>query len=251
MIFLLGGHDLEMAEIRRIVNECRIECKDYGLSWNNAKLSAYSKILDETNVFVAVELVTDIPLPKNYIPIDHHNENSNENSSIEQVIELLNNRAGIDVKMTRDIKLIAENDKGYIPAMLKIGATTEEVKDIRQRDRKVQGVTEEDERLAEQSIRENCTTKKGITVIKSLTSKFSTITDRLYPYDRLLIYTEHELTYYGDNISRLTNTYRDLVIKKIAYSGGGEKGFFGIGTNSIPIDMLLKFKDEIIYRLTT
>lgn len=43
MIFLLGGHDLEMAEIRRIV----IECKDYGLSWNNAISSAYSKITNQ------------------------------------------------------------------------------------------------------------------------------------------------------------------------------------------------------------
>lgn len=236
MIFLLGGHDLEMAEIRRIVNECGIECKDHDLEWNNAKLSAYSNSLDETNIFVGVELVSDIPQTKNYIHIDHHNENSNENSSIEQVIELLHNRAGIEVKMTRDIQLIAENDKGYIPAMLKIGATKEEVEDIRQRDRKAQGVTEKDEILADESIRNNLKVEEGITIVKSLTSKFSTITDRLFPFDKLLIYTDEELTYYGKGANKLNLLFPKLSDENKIYYGGGEDGYFGINPNSLDLN---------------
>jgi len=249
MIFLLGGHDLEMAEIRRIVNECGIECKDHGLEWNNAKLSAYSKILDETNVFVAVELVTDIPLPKNYIPIDHHNENNNENSSIEQVIELLNSRAGIEVKMTRDIQLIAENDKGYIPAMLKIGATTEEVEDIRQRDRKAQGATEDDERLAEESIRNNLKVEEGLIIVESLTPKFSTITDRLFPFDKLLIYTDDELTYYGKGASKLNLLFPKLNFENKIYYGGGKDGYFGTKSNCLDLNELQFVKNTISYTI--
>lgn len=56
MIFLLGGHDLEMAEIRRIVKECGMECKDHGLSWSNSKLSAYNKILNQKVYSYAVDV---------------------------------------------------------------------------------------------------------------------------------------------------------------------------------------------------
>lgn len=243
-VFLLGGHDLEMFEIEKILKSEGIQYFDEKLEWNNALLSQYTKKLNTQDFFVGVELVTDTETPEHYLLIDHHNEHSSKPSSIEQVAKLL------DIELTRDQQLVAANDRGYIPAMLEMGATPEVVADIRKRDKVAQGVTDEDERLAEQSIQENLIVEKGITIIKSLTSRFATITDRLFPYSQLLIYTDHELTCYGEGVSALITSFEKLVKQQKAYSGGGEKGFFGVGLNSSPTSELMKIKNEIISILT-
>ena len=222
LILLLGGHDLEMDEIQNIAEILHIPYYDYNLAWDNAKLSAYSKVLTPENTFVGIELSSDINPPLHYISIDHHNENAGKPSSIEQLAKLL------DLELTREQQLIAANDVGYIPAMLEMGATKDELDNIRHRDRKAQGVTKVDELLAEQSIRENLTIEHGITVVKSLTSKFSTITDRLYPCARLLIFTDDELNYFGFGTKSLIRKFDALIKEKKAYSGGTGDGFFGI-----------------------
>ncbi|MEI6051017.1 MAG: hypothetical protein WCS03_19180, partial [Bacteroidota bacterium] len=189
-------------------------------------------LFNNTQIFVGIELIPDITPPLNYIEIDHHNENSHKKSALEQIIELLENDLNLKIEFTRDLQLIAANDKGYIPGMITLGATPEEVAEIRRRDRKAQGATDEDELLAVQSINENCTYEGGITIIKSLTTKFSAITDRLYPCESLLIYTKHELNYYGKGVSKLIIAFDDLIKQQKAYSGGGGNGFFGIKTES-------------------
>lgn len=183
--------------------------------------------------FVGIELTQDVAPPPRYINIDHHNENSHKSSSLEQVIELLQSNFGLEIEFTRDLQLIAANDSGYIPAMLEMGATPEEVADIRNRDREAQGVTGEDEQLAEQSIRENLTIENSITVVKSLTSRFSTITDRLYPCSRILIYTNDELNYFGKGTSYLIQDFEEFVKTGKAYSGGTGEGFFGLTNDGI------------------
>ena len=234
-LFLIGGSDLEMVTIKRLLTANGFadgqNIADHHLQWG-AKLSNYQDLFNDTRTFVGIELTRDIPPPSHYIEIDHHNENSHKSSSLEQVIDLLKKDLGIEIEFTRELQLIAANDKGYIPAMLELKATKEEIADIRQRDRKAQGVTAEDEQLAEQSIRENCTQEGGITVVKSLTSKFSAITDRIYPCPKLLIYTDQELTFYGEGASLLNSAFSELVKQNLAYSGGGENGFFGISALS-------------------
>lgn len=214
LIFLIGGHDLEMSEIRRIIEKCGILFYDYNLEWDHAKLSAYSNIFNHHNTFVGIELVTDIDPPPHYILIDHHNENADRPSSLEQVADLLK------INLSRRQLIIAANDKGYIPAMLELGATQEEIEEIRLSDRKAQGVTNEDERLAEVSVHNYLTREQDLVIVASLTSKFSTITDRLYPCNRLLIYTDHELTYYGKGVMKLVHSFGDLIKQQKAYSGG-------------------------------
>ncbi len=120
--FLLGGHDLEMAEIRNILETQGIPYHDRDLGWNNAKLSAYADVLNDEEEFVGIELESDIAPPTRYKLIDHHNENSEKASSIEQVAEMLG------IELSREQQLIAANDKGFIAAMKDIGATTEEIK---------------------------------------------------------------------------------------------------------------------------
>jgi hypothetical protein len=238
--FLLGGHDLEMAEIRKILDERGIIYHDRKLGWNNAKLSSYSDVLNDEDRFIGIELTTDIDPPKNYLLIDHHNENADKPSAIEQVAALLN------IELTREQQLISANDKGYIPAMEAYGASADEITEIRRRDREAQGVNKEDEMFAEQSITENLTIEGGITVVKSLTSKFSTITDRLYPCNKLLIYTDNELNYYGEEVALIIQEFEKLIKNGNAYHGGGEYGYFGIANGALKQTQIIEIVKQII-----
>lgn len=65
---------------------------------------------------------------------------------MEQVASIL------DHPLNRYQTLVAANDKAYIPGMLEIGASHEEINLIRQEDRKAQGVIEDDEKLAQEAI---------------------------------------------------------------------------------------------------
>ena len=224
-IFLLGGHDLEMLEIRNILErknlKNEVDFYDRNLT-RGAKLSSYKDCFDDDKTFVGIELIIDIDHPKKYIEIDHHNENSNNDSSIEQLASLLK------IKLSKRQMLIAANDKGYIPAMQKLGAGKVEIERIRKADRKAQGAKPLDEKLAEKSIRENMQVENGITVVRSLTSFFSTITDRLFPFQKLLIYNETNYCYYGEGTDKFALHFHELVTAKNAWYGGGEDGFFGI-----------------------
>ena len=222
--FLLGGCDLEMLEISKVLKSLNIRYYDEGLSWTEAFLSRYAKILNNDDFFVGVELKSDITEPAHYKLIDHHNKLSSNLSSLEQVAALLG------VKLTWEQQLIAANDRGYIPAMNALGASKEEIENIRLRDRQAQGATANDEKLAEKSIEKNLSVIEGITVIRSLTARFSTITDRLYPCGRLLIFNEESLTYYGEGISALDREFEKQVKQDIAYYGGS---FFGFTVEAI------------------
>lgn len=245
-ILLLGGHDLEMAEIRRIAEAQGITFHDHNLGWDSAKLSSYSDVLNDKDRFIGIELTTDIDPPKNYLLIDHHNENVGKPSAIEQVAELLG------IELTREQQLIAANDKGFIMAMKSFGASPDEIAEIRRRDCKAQGITKEDERLGKKSIKKNRKEKDGIIRVKSLTSRFSTITDRLYPYERLLIYTNDELSFYGEGTKLLIECFSKLIKEKKAYSGGTGDGFFGLTSEGIAsLGGIKPARKKILKLLTT
>lgn len=150
-IFLLGGHDLEMVTIRDLLLRSGHTFFDKALQWNNAYIDQYADdIKDFANrediAIYAIELqYKNIPAISNLTIIDHHNDLSHLPSALEQVAELLG------VQPDKRTSLIAANDKGYIPAMEKLGASKEEINEIRTADRKAQGVTAEDEQLAKQA----------------------------------------------------------------------------------------------------
>lgn len=224
-VFLLGGHDLEMIEIEKMLIEKKIKYFDEKLQWG-AKLSAYKDKFDDEHTFVGIELIQDCEPPKNYILIDHHNENSHKASSIEQVAELLG------LELDKHQQLVAANDRGYIPAMLEMGATDKEINDIRSADREAQGVTEKDEKLAAESIEKHQWKIGNVIIIESLTPKFSAITDQLFPYDELLIRHKNSFTYYGKKAAEFSGQFKDLIEKHKAYSGGNKQSFFGIDANT-------------------
>ena len=222
-IFLLGGHDLEMQEIRNLLISHGEHFVDADLNWSNAHLSAYRSLLTEEpdSEYYGIELQEDCPLPKHYMRIDHHNDYNNRPASILQVAGILG------VTPDRHLQLVAANDAGYIPAMQALGATKTEIATIRRLDRAAQGVTEEDERLAELSISGHLSIYEGLFIVYAQTSRFSAICDRLYPYQRLLIYTDTEWTYYGEGKSELVAMLADDIYNNKVYHGGGDNGYIG------------------------
>lgn len=241
-VFLLGGKDLEMVEIEKILKKSDCKYIDNDLSWG-AKLSDYLiqlKGLKKDDIVVGIELYKDINIANKYIDIEHHNKNINKLSAIEQVAQMLN------IELNRYQNLVAENDKGYIQALKDFGATDKEINDIRTRDRKCQGVTEEDERLAQRSIKENKRTENEVVIIKSLTDKFSPICDRLHTTRKLIIYTNNELNYYGRGARKLGTKYQELYDDKKVYFGGGENGFFGFAKGVLNQNEIERIIEEII-----
>lgn len=240
-IFLLGGYDLEMLEIRRLLISYGDRHFDANLNWSNAHISAYAPIIAEkpdSNYF-GIELKEDYPLPKHYTRIDHHNDYNNRPAAILQVAEILG------ITPDRHLKLVAANDAGYIPAMQALGATDNEIADIRRQDRAAQGVTEKDERLAEKSIAENLTRCGDLVVVHALGSRFSPICDRLFPYRSLLIYTDDEWTFYGEGKTELVRTFSEAIAQKRVYHGGGDHGYIGAARRAFTTQQILEHINTI------
>ena len=143
-----------------------------------------------------------------YHNIDHHiygkDDRSNPKSSLEQVAEILG------VRMSLDQLFVAANDKGFIPAMEKLGKelgmTEREIQmvvdNIRSREREAQGITIEQEAQAQEAVEKlgKIEGKKHYIEVELPHSKTATITDRLYgKYDNLLIISgDGETNFYGE-----------------------------------------------------
>lgn len=246
-IFLLGGQDLEMQEIAALLKQCDFPFFNRNLSWSNANLTAYSEELqqygNQENVLIyGVELQDDgfASTYRNYVRIDHHNDYGGRPSSLEQVARII----GVDLTWRQ--KLIAANDSGYIPAMQELGATSGEIAGIRLTDRKMQGCTPEDELLAEQSIEKHLETTGDLMVIYSLTSRFSPICDRLWPYQKLLVYTDNSLCYYGQDKEKLVERFAPEIAQGKMYHGGGDNGFFGIAEGALSKEEIQELVNDII-----
>ena len=223
-IFLLGGHDLEMLAIKELLlREGFVEDEtifDKRLKWG-AKLSSYSEVLKKSTkntVVYGIELEEDVEPPANYRQIDHHNDLSDRDSSLMQVLELL------DILPTREHQLISANDIGHIEAMRCMGASSEEIQKIRKREQEIQGVTKEDELQAQQEIAD-LKEKNSVSIISTTLNNFSPIVDN---YDKrpLLVYSEKSLVYYG-NIEFLTKRYKENIERGEAFHGRGYFGFDG------------------------
>lgn len=244
-IFLLGGNDLEMTTIKNLLVNAGEQFETHDLRWDNAKLSSYEKTLEEYGnspdyQIYGIELNEDIPHPDNYVRIDHHNDFANKPSSLEQVATLLG------LEMDRHMQLVAANDSRYIPGMIKLGASREEIDDIRRADRAAQGVSEgDDERLAEESLKSCKGDASNLYVVKSLTSKFSTICDRMYPYRRLLIYNDDVAEFYGEGVNDLTSLFKSELDAKKMYHGGGDSGYLGTVSGAYSKEEISGIVDKI------
>lgn len=244
MLFLLGGHDLEMLTIADVLKSLGIAYRDKGLRWDNACLSRYRQEVEEyaddaSWRLYGIELQEDMAAPDNYIRIDHHNDYSGKESSLQQVAALFS------YPLNRYQRLVAANDRGYIPEMLRQGATPEEVARIRRADRKAQGVTAEEEEEAEKAVAR----KKAygdLTVVQACSSHFSPICDRLFPYRRLLVHTDRECTFYGEGSPKLAEMYQAEIANRRCFCGGGEQGYFGTAAGAFSPEELTRIIHHII-----
>jgi hypothetical protein len=238
IIFLLGGDDLEMSSIKELfLKEEYKEGKDFfdkKLKWG-AKLSEYQEELEKfsNHTIYGIELEEDIDPPKNYHRIDHHNNFSDKKASLIQILKIL------DKAPTREQLLISHNDVGHIEAMRCFGATEDEIKDIRRRERVIQGVTAKEEAQALEEIKN--IKEDELYFLETSLDKFSPIVDN---FDKrpLLLYSQKSLTYYGE-IDFLKKQYKEQIENNQAYHG---RGYFGFDSKYVASTSSKKLAKEIL-----
>jgi len=226
-VFFLGGMDAEMCAIEQLLQEQGQVVYNRKLSWG-AKASAYAdelaKISDKIPVLIELEI--DIPIPEQSIVIDHHGEQAGKDkpTSIEQVADLLR------IPLNRWQQLIAANDRGWIDGLIEFGATEEEIEKVRRFDRQCQGVSEEEERAAEQAVKA-VRMEGDIAVVEYPFKRVSPVMDRLYgKYENILVITRVSVNFSGDGrlVKKLAKAFPE------GWYGGNlpEKGFWGMNSTN-------------------
>lgn len=210
-MWITPNNDLEAKTIiemlKREGENLLITGQAWGASWEKLEDEIKSQIADAKQIGKEVYGIELQGESNGAINVDHHiygeEDRSNAKSSIEQVAEIL----GID--LTLDEQFVSANDKGYIPAMEKLGSELnigegdlkEIIANIRMRDREMQGVTIEQEAQAQEAVEKlgELSEKRDYISMNLPHSKTSTITDRLYgKYDNLLITSaDGETNFYG------------------------------------------------------
>ncbi|TVR81414.1 MAG: hypothetical protein EA405_08715 [Rhodospirillales bacterium] len=209
---------------------------DKRLAWG-AKVSDYrdeiAGVLGRGDTPVLIELTDDLPADafdrERTIVVDHHGSRAGADrpTSLEQVFALLGRPAG---EWTRELALIAANDKGHIAAMRAFGAADEEIRVIRARDRAAQGVKAADEDSARKAI-------AARRVIGHLTwvvvpqDRSTAVADLIEPalggpgYDALLVEMPTKLAFFGDG----TSVARLAAAVPGSWFGGAlpDRGFWG------------------------
>ena len=235
LTFFLGGLDLEMVEIARVLTEHNIPYFDRALDWSHATFAAYEEeihsAISNGRRPVLIEL-RDIPAEVHpFIDIiDHHGI---ESAHLPTCLEAVLTRIGVTT-LTREQQLIAANDKGYIEEMAAIGTTSEEIQHIRALDRKAQGITQEQELAGEEAIRNLDNRSVGLTIVYLPHDKTATVTDRLSSltggpgYSNLLIVSPEELSFFGSGKIIL-----ELERKFGGYCGGQlpSSGYWGMAVS--------------------
>lgn len=241
--FFLGGQDLEMVTIAALLADLRKEdhrrlaaVYDRKLPWG-ARASAYgdevAKASESGWLPVLVELGCDMGLPLGCIVIEHHGDRSGGPSALRQIFDLL---AMPERRWTRDLALVAANDKGYIPAMARMGATAEEIAEIRRRDRRAQGITVEEEAAGLAAVaRADLRLDGSLIVVQLPHERTATVADPLaLRGDRrdLLILCPTSTQFFGDGlrIAKLNAAWPD------GWRGGElpGRGFWGM-QQSLPL----------------
>ena len=249
--FFLGGHDLEMLEIARLVALTlgADAVLDKGLPWHGALASAYAgeiaAALGRGLVPVLVELRPDLDgaMLARCVVVDHHGDlaGADRPTSLEQVFALL----GLPPSAwTRRLALVAANDRGWIPELRAMGASEAEIAAIRAEDRAAQGVTAEEEAAAEAALAERVPSLGGSLLLVRLPhGRTAPVFDRLAletapgePPDTLVV-SPGELNFSGagGRVLALAEAY------PAGWSGGAlpARGFWGHGTPLPALDEVL------------
>lgn len=221
-LFVLGGNDGEMELIKQLLSQFGQRWIQPNLAWGNHVYSVVDlglevevkqvpwggdcgrmeyRNVEEIKAFDKLVFIECRPKGAFYgakvMEIDHHGPRSGEAASVTQLVSIL--RLDFSLELLRWVELVAANDVGYIPAMLAIGATAEEINRVRLFDRSAQGITPAQEAAAEEAIAGK-TVDDRLTVVHLDHSKTATVTDRLFgQYDQLLVLSnDGEANFFGD-----------------------------------------------------
>ncbi len=229
-LWVLPLNDGEAVEIRRLLEHHRetvlLSRQSWGASWAKLEPKLAQRARDFRNQcpggeIFGVELAGSNPFGA--IDIDHHRYRDDDRShplaSLEQVARILG------VLLTRWQLLVAANDRGYIPAMLGLNATPDEIAAVRAQDRAAQGIGPEQERQAEQDLRQ-AVWRDDKVFVPCHTKPTAAHADRLFDRAReALLVSAPEWDYYGPRHQGLT-AFR---FPEAHWSGGDPRsGYFGI-----------------------
>lgn len=204
LAFFLGGRDLEMVEIARLIRDNAPDAPlfDAGLAWG-AKASEYADAIAAAAASgrrpVLVELAIDMALPDGTIIVDHHGDaaGGGQPTSLHRIFALLELPAAA---WTRWMELVAANDRGHIRGLRAAGATSAEIAAIRRDDRAAQGVTAEMEAAGDRAVAALETVLDGRARLARLPhTACAVVTDRLAPDDLrpLIVLSPGEVNAYG------------------------------------------------------
>lgn len=250
--FFLGGRDLEMLEIARLVGSERGSdaVVDADLPWHQAKASAYgdaiAAALDGGLVPVLVELAPDLPAETlaRCVVVDHHGERAGADrpTSLEQVFALLGLPRN---RWTRRFRLVAANDRGWIPELRAVGASPAEIAAIRAEDRTAQGVTATDEAAAAEALAARESRLGGSLLLVRLPhDRTATVFDRLAvesadaPPPDTLVVGARELNFSG----RGPRVHALAAAFPGGWHGGAlpERGFWGTAAPLPPVERVVE-----------
>lgn len=244
-------NDGEAVQIAKILKEKNVKTlitkQGWGASWANLEPEIKEKIENYKNKnFEVFGVELQGKAPEGAVNIDHHrydgDDRSNERSSLEQVSELIGH------ELTLYEQFVSANDKGFIPKMIELAKTKnlskketqKMIEKARLQDRAAQGITPEQEKIAEKAI-EEAEVSDLLTVVRMAHSKTSTVCDRLWgQYKNLLILSEDgEVNFFGEK--RVIEGLSSLV--KGSWSGGDldhDNGFWGGYPQNLDVEKEVK-----------
>lgn len=242
--YFLGGHDLEMQEIRQLLAGAGLAKRvaDANLSWG-ARASAYEAellaalALGETPVLVELEDDLGPGIERGrLILIDHHGARAGQDqpSSLRQLFDLIAPR--LNLHWTRRMALVAANDIGHAPGLRAMGADAGEIRAIRDADRQVQGVSPETEMESRRAIKA-ALWSGPLLVVETSAPTSSAITDFLLGEygganpDNILVIMPEKLAFFGSG-----KVIAALAPTQGCWYGGAlpVRGYWGAPRQSVP-----------------
>ena len=200
-----------MAEIKKVLKLNKCEYCDKNLPWG-AKAISYLPELKTAIIKGCVPVLVELDtkkLPalilKKCIVIDHHNAYKNRKASILQVLHLLK------LQPSREQLLIAANDSGYIPAMIKMGETMKEIEKIRRLDWLAQGITPQktEQVLKEYAARE---VRNNVIIVHQKEFCFAPATDKAFFEQNILFICEDGRTVWFNTPEKSLRCIRNLLL---------------------------------------
>lgn len=248
--FFLGGRDLEMLEIARLLDEAGLgeRIVDCGPAWG-ARASLYSDniraAIDNGETPVLIELVDDLPTSierRRLVQIDHHGISAGVDrpSSLRQIFDLV--APSSMVVWNRYRALIEANDIGHIVAMRALEASPEEICKIRDADRAAQGITPDIEIESRRAI-SNARYLGSLLIAETTAPTSSAVVDFLMPEyggpgaEHVLVITSGSVAFFGAG-----SVVSALCSRPNCWYGGAlpERGFWGAARVDVDLCELSK-----------